>query len=297
LDVARDIEGRISFPHSGVVGNAVGTAERDQEAKDPRPVGKRYTAGRSTYQRLLAYIRENPTGLLLLYDEASQLLRALDPDKNPDLRSLIVSGWNGDGTHEYGSNNLGDNDLENVCLSLYGAIQNDVLQAVVLMASKDGGQRDGLLERFQFAVCPDDDIDWAPNDVSLSAEVVHRVTGIFRAIDNIRNHLKPEHWVQGDRLPSIGFTSDAEVRWNDWLKDLRNIRRRKEGGFMASHIAKYPKLVAALALIVEILKSARLDTPASNPSYPWGGGFPAWRLDLPAAISKVSLDTAIEVEA
>src|SRR5262249_18747960 len=69
-------------------------------------------------------------------------------------------------------------------ISVIASIQPNVVASIVSSVLKDGGQDDGMLERFQFSVEPDDDVDWAPSNVEVTPELEAAVNDIFRAMDS-----------------------------------------------------------------------------------------------------------------
>jgi putative DNA primase/helicase len=113
-----------------------------------------------------------------------------------------------------------------------------------------GGGDDGLLQRFCLTVWPDCPrefrlVDRAPNlDAQLAAQAIFvRLSELAPAADG-----SPTVW---------RFSSDAQGHFNRWMIESEN--RLRSGDLhpaVESHLAKYRKLVPALALVFSLIEDA-----------------------------------------
>jgi putative DNA primase/helicase len=136
---------------------------------------------------------------------------------------------------------------------MIGGIQPGRIQEYVRGAVSGGGADDGLLQRFGMAVWPD-------------------VNGEFRHVDQWPDTVaKQAAWAVFERLAALQPASDTEpVIWRfseaaqeifvEWRVPFeQEIKRGELHPAMESHLAKYRKLVPALALVF-----ALIDTPDSG---------------------------------
>ncbi len=144
----------------------------------------------------------------------------------------------------------GTHHIPRVCLALLGGIQPGKVQSYVREAVSGGASDDGLLQRFGLAVWPD-------------------MTREFRHIDQWPDTgAKQAAWAVFERLAQLQAASDTEaVEWRfsadaqamfvEWMVPFETeIRGDELHPALVSHLAKYRKLVPALALLF-----ALIDTP------------------------------------
>ena len=143
--------------------------------------------------------------------------------------------------------------IPRVCLAMIGGIQPGRIQEYVRSAVAGGSADDGLLQRFGLTVWPD-------------------VTGEYVHVDQWPDTpAKQSAWAVFDRLALLEPASDTEpVIWRftpaaqeifvEWLVPFETeIRGDALHPAMVSHLAKYRKLIPALALVF-----ALIDTPESG---------------------------------
>jgi putative DNA primase/helicase len=143
--------------------------------------------------------------------------------------------------------------ITRVCLAMIGGIQPGRIQEYVRCAVAGGSADDGLLQRFGLTVWPD-------------------VTGEYVHVDQWPDTpAKQTAWAVFERLASLEPASDTDpVIWRftpaaqeifvEWLVPFETeIRSDAMHPAMVSHLAKYRKLIPALALVF-----ALIDTPDSG---------------------------------
>jgi len=143
--------------------------------------------------------------------------------------------------------------ISRVCLAMIGGIQPGRVQEYVRGAVSGGSGDDGLLQRFGLAVWPDHTgnyihVDEWPNSAAkeLAWEVFQRLAELQPTSES-----EPKVW---------RFCPAAQTIFVDWLVPFENeLRGDSLHPAMVSHLAKYRKLIPALALIF-----ALVDTPDSG---------------------------------
>ena len=108
-----------------------------------------------TVEKLGELLNENPRGLLLVRDELHGALSRLDREDYQSERAFYLEAYNGDGSFTFDRIGRGTIHIPCCTLSMIGGIQPSRVSSLVAEAAKGGGS-DGLLQRFQLAVWPDE---------------------------------------------------------------------------------------------------------------------------------------------
>jgi putative DNA primase/helicase len=225
-------------------------ARLDTVPEPESPTRRRYIVADATVEKLGELLNENANGLLMVRDELSGFLRGLDRHGREADRAFYLECWNGDGSFTYDRIGRGTIDIESCCLSIIGTIQPGPFQAYLRAGRENGAADDGLLQRFQLAVWPDDpgafrDVDRAPDCRAQEA--------MRAAIDKLEKC--PTSALT--KLPegaSVSFDSTALRRFQDWRGELENRLRGDEHPAIESHLAKYRSLVPSLALVLHLVE-------------------------------------------
>lgn len=217
-----------------------------QEPKKPRLI-----VNDTTYQALGDILAANPRGVLVHGDELSGLLQSLDTAGQEAARGFYLSGWGGNGTYSFDRIGRGSIRLTHYALSVFGGFQPDKIKHYVRMAQSGSAQNDGLLQRFQLLVWPDQPegfvlVDRCPNQEALSA--------MNRAMLGLRTEpTSGKRNKHGSRL--LHFDEDAQVSFNAWYAANEAMLRKPDlGPAEQSHFAKYRSLVPGLALLFHLLE-------------------------------------------
>ncbi len=219
----------------------------------PQPVERRYIINDATVEKLGEVLTGNPWGLLAYRDELHGLLCSLDKQGQEGSRAFYLQAYDGDKGYTFDRIIRGTTRVPRVCLSMLGGIQPGKLQAYIRDAVSGGGSDDGLLQRFGLAVWPDvarefQYVDQWPDTPAKQAawEVFERLNTLQPTSDN-----EPQEW---------RFSPDAQAVYVEWVTAFENeIRGDELHPALVSHLAKYRKLIPALALIF-----ALVDTPESG---------------------------------
>jgi putative DNA primase/helicase len=217
------------------------------------PEARRFIVNDATVEKLGELLQANPRGILSYRDELYGLLTGMDKQGQEGARAFYLQAYDGNQGYTFDRIGRGTVHIERVCLAMVGGIQPGRIQEYVRGAVSGGSADDGLLQRFGLTVWPD-------------------VTKEFRHVDEWPDTpAKQAAWEVFYRLAKLGPASDSEPhiwRFDDaaqalfveWLVPFESeIRGDELHPAMVSHLAKYRKLIPALALVF-----ALIDTPDSG---------------------------------
>ncbi|WP_375676752.1 MULTISPECIES: YfjI family protein [unclassified Bartonella] len=212
----------------------------------------RFIVNDVTVEKLGELLKENPRGLLMVRDELSGFLANLERREYQTDRAFYLTAFNGDDQFTYDRIERGTIFIPYVTLSMIGGIQPSRIIPII-QAMHRGINDDGLLQRFQMIVWPDENQEWKLVDRPPNQEVWQKYEGVFRSFRDKRLG-SPEH-------PLImRFMPKAQEKFYEWLE---NLHREAKGGThsesLQSHLLKMPKTIASLALIFELLDGGRLE--------------------------------------
>ena len=234
---------------------------RDEEAEllgleEPvAPMLRRYQTNDTTVEALGQLLQDNPNGVLVCRDELVGLLKYCDREGQESARAFFLEAWDGNGSLETDRIGRGHIRITGMCISLLGTIQPGVLDAYLRAAVSGGVGDDGLMQRFQLAVQPDDPGAWVDVDRWPDAAARNRVARIFRQIDRADGASlggETDLFDEGG-VPFLRFDDEAQGLFGQWRSTLEN--RLREGGehpAMEAHLTKYRSLVPSLALLIHL---------------------------------------------
>ncbi len=219
---------------------------------------RRFATSDATIEKLGPLLNENPRGLLVVRDELTGWLRGLDREDRAQDRAFYLESWNGTGGFTVDRIGRGTLHVEALCLSVVGGIQPGRLSAYVRGAIGGEEDADGLLQRFQVLVWPDEFGDWRGVDRWPEKEARERAFRIFARLANAGALDFGADALEED-LPFLRFASDAQGLFIEWRHDLeRRIRSEevKAAPAFEAHLAKYRSLFPKLALIFHLVDVA-----------------------------------------
>ena len=219
--------------------------------EEPRPV--RYRTNDSSYEAIGELLVSNPTGILVERDELVSLLKHLDREEQCVARGFYLSGWSGQQPYTFDRIGRGHIHVEAVCIGVLGNTQPTKIAEYVRRANADGAGGDGLIQRFGALAWPDEPVGWKNVDEWPNAESRDAVRRIFERISKLSEvevlklgALKGEY----DKTPFFRFDEEAAAEFLDWRRGLeRRLRSDELSPALEGHLAKYRKLVPALALV------------------------------------------------
>jgi len=127
--------------------------------KPEEPIWKRYKSNDATIEKMAVLLSENQRGILINRDELVGLLASWDREDKQQDRAFYLEAWNGYGSYTSDRIGRGTTYTENLCVSIYGGIQPAKLLKYLQQAT-NGYQNDGLVQRLQLLVYPDEPKVW-----------------------------------------------------------------------------------------------------------------------------------------
>lgn len=225
-----------------------GEATDGDEAPCPRLV-----VADATVEKLGELLAENPRGLLLRRDELPGLLARLDRNEYQSERAFYLEAFNGLAPYVFDRIGRGTINIPMLTLSMIGGIQPSRIAPIVRSAVNGTGD-DGLLQRLQLTVWPDDRTDWRWTDRAPDEAAREGYREAFRRVHAM---------TYGRTEPAVyGFASNAQALFREWFEGIqREARSGDISPALESHILKSPKTVAGLSLIFHLVEGG--DGPVS----------------------------------
>jgi len=214
-----------------------------------KPALRRYKVTDASMEALSEILIENPWGTLAYRDELNGLLRSLDKEGQEGARAFYLQGY--DGNQGYTSDRIlrGRNlHIDAVCIAMLGGIQPGKLQAYIHDAVSGGAGDDGLLQRFGLLVWPDVAGEWRNVDRWPDTDAKRAAFETFQRLDALAPGVDPD---SGKEVPAVHrFTDRAQSLFDEWRQSFETaLRSGDHHPAMESHLAKYRKLVPAIALV------------------------------------------------
>ena len=227
-----------------------------KDTKPTPPTMKRYTSNDATIEKLGDLLMENPQGLLTVRDELAGLLASFDRSGHEQDRAFYLEAWNGTDGHEIDRIGRGSLYIPNLALSVLGGIQPERLEKYLDSAAKEVGN-DGLLARFQLMVWPDSlEFEW--RDGTPDKGLRDAVYKIFETLDDddFMAAWGAEPADQFRRIPSFRMCPAAAKSFIAWDTKLQTEIMPTCPAVLQEHFGKFEKLVAGLALILDMAERA-----------------------------------------
>lgn len=221
------------------------TSELNLEQEPQAPTLKRYRTDDTTIEKLGELLIANPSGILLFRDELSGWLHSFEKQGRENDRPFFLESWSGKEDCHVDRIGRGSLYIPALCISIIGSIQPGPLMRYIHATVKGGSGDDGFMQRFQIMVWPEISGSWQLMKALPIYDLEERIIKIFSFLDSLT--FDPE----GQPI-FLEFDKEAQELFDIWQEMLEN-RLRGEGmpAYLESHLAKYKKLVPALALIFE----------------------------------------------
>jgi putative DNA primase/helicase len=218
-----------------------------------RPIARRFSVTDTTVEKLGEVLQVHPWGILCYRDELYGLLTGMDKQGQEGSRTFYLQAYDGNQGYTFDRIGRGTVHIERICLAMIGGIQPGRIQEYVRNAVSGGGGDDGLLQRFSLAVWPDVDSTYHHVDERPDTAAKQAARAVFERLATLQpaSDTEPQIW---------HFDAAAQALFVEWLVPFEiELRGDELHPAMVSHLAKYRKLVPALALIF-----ALVDTPDSG---------------------------------
>lgn len=226
--------------------------EMPLEPEEPKP--ERLLVNDSTYQQLTEILRHSPRGVMVLRDELVSMLTALSAEGQEGARGFYLEAWNGLGSYRVDRVGRGSFVIPRVALWLFGGIQPGKLEPYVRGATHGGISDDGLLQRFQLIVWPDQVKEWKNIDRQPDMEAMQAAEDLFVRLRNLNPVAVGATVDPFNKRPAyLHFTSEAQEMFDKFRVELEaSLRHEGKHPALESHLAKYRSLVPALALVIHL---------------------------------------------
>jgi hypothetical protein len=119
------------------------------------PQRRRFKTNDVTIQKLADMLSTNKRGMLVFRDELVGLMVNWDREDRQEDRAFYLESWNGSGSFTTDRIGRGTIDTQNLCVSILGGMQPSKLTGYLIQAADDL-KNDGLLQRFQLLVYPNE---------------------------------------------------------------------------------------------------------------------------------------------
>lgn len=221
------------------------TAPDEEEA----PILRRYTVASATVEALAEKLIENPRGLLVVRDELPGWLAGLDREDAAELRAFLMTGWNGKDGWTFDRIARGHRRVPAVCLGVIGGAQPGPLGEYLRAAMRGGASDDGMLARFGLLVWPETGSTWKNVDRYPDGPAKASAFSVFEDLDALDPPSRGAEVEAADDAPFLRFDAEALEAFTTWRTEFEaGLRTGDLFPALESHLAKYRKLVPALAL-------------------------------------------------
>ncbi len=140
-----------------------------------------------------------------------------------------------------------------MCISILGSTQPSKLLGYLHKTIR-GFENDGLMQRFQLLIYPDEIKNWQHIDVIPNKLEKVKVFSLVERITDLDFSVLGAFFEEDSTIPYFHFSEEAQIVFDAWLTDLELIKLRgDEEDIIVEHLAKYRKLMPALALIFHII--------------------------------------------
>jgi hypothetical protein len=225
--------------------------------EEPKPpVWRRYKTNDATIEKMADLQAENPRGLLLFRDELIGLFATWDKESHENDRAFYLESWNGTNPWTTDRIGRGTSYVENLCVSLFGGIQPTKLSSY-LYAAMRGRNNDGLVQRLQVLVYPDELPTWTLTDTAINADAKRKAYQVVQRLASMEFRQYGALGDEGQRIPYYRFDDAGQVVFYEWLTELETkLRKADDEPVVLEHLGKYRSLMPALALVFHLVEIA-----------------------------------------
>jgi hypothetical protein len=179
-------------------------------------------------------------------------LTRLESEEHQSERAFYLESFNGNGRFTYDRIGRGTVHIENCTVSMIGGVQPSRI-APIVRGAISGTSNDGLIQRLQMAVWPDDVGSWQWVDRKPNTKARMDYEKVFREL-----YALP----MGDTCkPAVlHFSAESQALFQQWMTEIQiKARSGSVSLTLESHMLKMPKTVATLALLFELIEGGRFE--------------------------------------
>ncbi len=228
-----------------------------QEIEQTEITERRFQTQDATTEKIAELLRKNPRGILINRDELAGWLRTLDKPGREGDREFYLEAWNGSGGFTYDRIGRGTIHVPAVTLSVLGGIQPGKLRSYINASLADDAGNDGLLQRVQLLVWPDDLGEWRNVDRWPDQLAKKRAFSVYSGLSVVDAELMGAAKDQCSDVPAFRFSPEAQELFDEWRSELELRLRSPEAAetpAFTAHLAKYRSLMPSLALIFSLIE-------------------------------------------
>lgn len=233
----------------------------EQAALAIESAARRFTTNDPTVEKLGEILAANPHGLLVNRDELVGFMRNMDKPGHESDRAFYLESWNASGSRFiYDRIARGTVVIESPCVSVLGGTQPGVIGQYVREAASNGIGADGLMQRFQLLVWPDDPGEWNDVDRWPDSPAKHVATAVYERLAELDPATIGAESGNDAGDYYLRFEAEAQEVFSEWRAQMEAELRTPQAECLNGHFAKYRKLVPALALLCHLA-----DNPHGGP--------------------------------
>jgi putative DNA primase/helicase len=226
--------------------------QREAQLKSER----RYIVYDATIEKLGELLQACPRGVLQFRDELAGWFATLDRPGHESDRAFFLEAWNGNDGFTYDRVGRGTVRIQAACVSVLGGIQPGPLGRHLRAAESGGVGADGLMQRFQLLVYPDQSRDWRNVDRWPNSVARDRAHSLYKRLA----HATPQEMGADPNpdIPFVRFDDEGQEFFDQWRYNLeKHLRGGEESEAMEGHLAKYRSLHPSLALLFQLADFGR----------------------------------------
>lgn len=218
------------------------------------PKLERATVQDATYQSLAEICSASPKGIMAQWDEIAGMIAAWRIKGQEAARGFFLSAWSGNQTYTMDRKESGTTYITRLFIVISGGVQPSVLGALIRDIQRNGAGNDGLIQRFQLMVYPDENS--APEEVDRPADefAENRALG---AVERLRSITPPEVRVEADLKSGGGvlhFSDAAQVLFTGLRRKIDSKAQDPAcDPLLQSHYSKMAGETAKLAMLLHLL--------------------------------------------
>jgi hypothetical protein len=216
-----------------------------------KPKFKRYVTSNATVEKLGEMCADNPNGIMYHRDELLSLLADLDRKEKAADRGFLMTGWSGLDAYTFDRIGRGTTYVPSVTISMFGTTQPSRIANYVSssLASFD----DGMVQRLQILVWPDNMHHWVPMDTPSDKFAQAMAFQMCRRLAELRPQDVGAIIEDGHAVPYLRFTEEARRLFVEYRTGLETkVRGNSLPPPLTAHLSKYRGLVPRIALIMHL---------------------------------------------